>query len=229
MDEDSLFIARLSEPGTCPGHFDIRPDQSVIIRQCPVVLRFDFQTGLDSKIKSLTDGPEKKMVVIHNEGGLCMPESYTNICGAIGKALVEQGWLANEDYLVRMEGIQQRMERLSKEVQNQLAPYLTKKLTVLSSAHQKMFCEWLGLQVVATFSSNDNFSIGELVQSVEQGSNAQVSCVVANEPEGRRTADLLAEKLDVPVVMFGNFPSLDAEHPFDALLRGNVRRLCEVL
>ena len=40
---EDFSVLRLAEPGTCPGHFDIRPSQVLELRQCGVLLRFDFQ------------------------------------------------------------------------------------------------------------------------------------------------------------------------------------------
>ena len=50
--------------------------------------------------------------------------------------------------------------------------------------------------------------------------------IIANLPEGRRTADALAERLGACVVVFGNFPELNnARVSFDELLQGNVAAL----
>ena len=48
-----LKITRLSEPGTCPGHYDILPSQALSIREASLILRFDFQSSLDPKIKTI--------------------------------------------------------------------------------------------------------------------------------------------------------------------------------
>lgn len=89
----------------------------------------------------------------------------------------------------------------------------------------KFFSEWLGLDVPATFSNSDHFTINNLLESFQKGSAANISIIISNEPEGRRVADLLAEKLKVPVVVFGNFPQLKGTHPFDELLKKNLTQL----
>jgi hypothetical protein len=71
LDTENLLVARLSEPGTCPGHFDIQPSQALLIKQCPVVVRFGFQSSLDSKIRGVAQGESKKIKVIPDEPGLC--------------------------------------------------------------------------------------------------------------------------------------------------------------
>ncbi len=55
---DDLSVARLSEPGTCPGPFDIRPSQVQELQRCRALLRFDFQKSLDAKLAgSGANGP----------------------------------------------------------------------------------------------------------------------------------------------------------------------------
>jgi zinc transport system substrate-binding protein len=40
---EHFTVLRLAEPGTCPGHFDMRPSQVTELRQCRALRRFDFQ------------------------------------------------------------------------------------------------------------------------------------------------------------------------------------------
>src|SRR5574344_389874 len=83
MGPEELEITRLCEPGTCPGHFDIQPSQAFLIQQSPFLIRFEFQSSLDSKIRALSGPQQKKIKVIANEEGLCKPESYLRICKAM--------------------------------------------------------------------------------------------------------------------------------------------------
>jgi hypothetical protein len=99
-------------------------------------------------------------------------------------------------------------------------------MPVITSVHQKDFCEWLGLNVVATFRAADTASVAEIDSAISAGKLAGIKLVIANLPEGRRTADALAERLNAHVVVFGNFPALARGRvSFDDLLMGNVTAL----
>jgi ABC-type Zn uptake system ZnuABC Zn-binding protein ZnuA len=101
---------------------------------------------------------------------------------------------------------------------------------VLASVHQKAFCEGLGLDVVATFSAADTAGVGQLDHAVRAAEAANVRAIIANQPEGRRTADALADRLGVPVVMFGNFPAMtDDQATFDELVGANVEALVKAI
>jgi hypothetical protein len=97
---------------------------------------------------------------------------------------------------------------------------------VIASGRQRDVCEWLGLKVAATFSAADTASLSEIETAIGAGKLAGAQLVVANQPEGRRMADALAGRLQARVVVFNNFPTLQAGRmSFDALLAGNVDAL----
>ena len=56
-----------------------------------------------------------------------------------------------------------------------------------------------------------------------------VKLLIANLPEGRRAADMLAERLGVKVVVFDNFPRSGGATAFDELVRGNVADLADAM
>jgi len=128
----------------------------------------------------------------------------------------------------RIAAIEKRMVELKHRCQQRVQPI--RGTAVLASVHQEAFCEGLGLDVVATFSAADTAGVGQLDHAVRAAEAANVRAIIANQPEGRRTADALADRLDVPVVMFGNFPAMtDQQATFDALVQANVQALIEAI
>lgn len=224
---DQLTVLRLAEPGTCPGHFDMRPSQVVELRQCRALLRFDFQKSLDAKFAGAgTNGPAVAEVALR--GGMCRPDSYLSACSQIAEQLVTLGLLARTNSEIRLQAVAARLDVLSREATNRVMQARLTGLPVISSGHQRDFCEWLGLRVVATFRAADTASIAEIEEAIGAGKLEQVRFVVANLPEGRRTADALAERLKARVVVFENFPALrNGRVSFDDMLQANVGALLQ--
>jgi len=222
---DNLSVVRLAEPGTCPGHFDIRPSQVAELRRCRALLRFDFQKALDARLAGTeTNQPRVTPVVL--SGGMCRPDSYLAACRQIADHLVVLDLLARTNANARLEAIASRLEALARDATNRLAQAGLASSPVIASGHQKDFCEWLGLKVVAAFPAADTASIGEIEEAIDAGKLAQIRLVIANLPEGRRTADALAERLKAHVVVFENFPVLrDGRVSFDEMLSANVEAL----
>lgn len=218
-------FVRLAEPGTCPGHFDIRPSQAAELRRCRALVRFDFQSALDKFLDvDGTNGPAVIAVTVRN--GLGVPDSYLAACRQIAEALVARGFLERPNAETTLQAVAVRLETLAQQATNQVVQGGFAGQSVIASVHQKDFCEWLGLKVVATFRAADTASVAEIDDAIRAGKFAGVKLVIANLPEGRRTADALAERLGARVAVFGNFPALERGRVlFDDLVRTNVAAL----
>lgn len=222
---EEVSVLRLAEPGTCPGHFDLRPGQAQALRRCRALLRFDFQKALDERFIS-PEGTGPVLVEVSVSGGLGVPATYLAVCRQVADRLVALGWLDREHAATRLEAIAARLDTLARQLTNQVAQSGLAGLPVLTSAHQREFCEWLGLRVVGSFRAADTTSIRETEAAVRAGRAGAVGGVIANRPEGTRAAEALAERLGVPVVVFDNFPAArNGRISFDQMLAENVRAL----
>lgn len=218
-------VLRLSEPGTCPGHFDVRPSEVQKLRSCRVLLRFDFQKSLDSKL-GFTRANAVRVCDIMAKGGMCVPETYFSACEQVAKHLTDVGILDGSIAESRLKAIKARLETLSAQVSNLVATAQLVGMPVIASHHQSDFCAWLGLKVVATFRGADTAGIREIDDAVKAGKIARVRLVIANSPEGTRTADSLAANLGAKMIVFDNFPSAkNGVVSFDEMIMANVRKL----
>ncbi len=221
---DTLSIVRLAEPGTCPGHFDMRPSQIAALRQCRALFRFDFQKGLDAKFHGADD--PLRVTSVSLPRGMGRPDSYLLACRQMADALSALELVSRTEAETRLREIADRLDALSRDATNRVRGAGLRGVAVIASVRQRDFCEWLGLDVVATFSAADAAGIGEIEQAIAAGKLASVKLVIANLPEGRRTADALAERLEAGVIVFENFPLVrNGRVSFDAMLEANVDAL----
>lgn len=220
-------IVRLAEPGTCPGHFDIRPSQVNDLRRCRLLMRFEFQKSLDTALGHLVNNG-LNIREVRLTGSLCEPPNYLSACRQVAEILVGHQVTDRQTAEQRLRAIEARVTAQGAWCREQIARSGWAGRSVLCSAHQEGFCKWLGLQVATTFSGADSASIGQIEQAIRAGDAGEVSAVIANLPEGRRLADALGRRLNARVVVFGNFPSMQGEGPaFDELLTANLRALLE--
>ena len=100
---------------------------------------------------------------------------------------------------------------------------------VVTSCHQAVFADWLGLDVVATFAGSDIETPGSINQCLQQAKDKDVRFVIANKQEGTVLATALAERLDADMVIFSNFPAGQSDTTsmpgFDGLLHENIFNL----
>jgi len=219
---DEVAIAQLAEPGTCPGHFDVRPSQVERLRTCKLLLRFDFQDGLDGPLVNL-QRRGLRIVAVGVERGFCVPAAYAEICRQVADALVDVGLQERSVAERRLSEIGQRLEKLTAETRQQVTEGKLLGRSVIASGHQADFCRFLGLEVAAVFSGPERMPVSQIDAALRAADGAWL--VIANEPEGTQMADTLAERLRVPLVVFANFPGAEHGGRFDDLVRGNVQAL----
>ncbi|MCX8109595.1 MAG: hypothetical protein N3G20_12420, partial [Verrucomicrobiae bacterium] len=224
--QTQVVVLRLSEPGTCPGHFDLRPSEARMARSCRLVLRFDFQKSLDPKLSAGTQESGPKICEINPPDGMCRPETYLSVCEQVAKCLSEAGLIDSIQAEARLGTIRSRLEILASKAQRCMSEAGLHGRPVIASHRQEMFCKWLGLKVVGTFRGADTSSIGEIENALKAGKLANVGLVIANSPEGRRAADSIASRLGAKVVLFDNFPRpKNGAVSFDEMVIANITRL----
>jgi ABC-type Zn uptake system ZnuABC Zn-binding protein ZnuA len=217
-------LVPLCGPAMCPGHFDMRPSQISDLAKCRLLIRFDFQQALDDKLPQRSTGPLPTLAV-EASGGLCVPETYVAVCRQIAAHFVSAGELSPAEAEQRLNQVAQRMKSLTQASAQKIDAAGLRNTPVLTSQHQEAFCRWLGLRVESTFSGSDTASTRDIDQTVTAGQAAKIRWIIANEPEGRRLADALADRLKAKVVVFANFPKSGEALAFDALVRQNLAAL----
>ncbi len=217
-------IARLAEPGLCPGHVDVRPSQVEELRSCRLLLLFQFQGAMDRQASGL---PRLQIVSIAVGNGMCEPESYFSVCQQTADALVKVGLLRPDLAKIHLMDIDERLKNEATILRRQIENAgITGTPVVVASEHQIDYCRWLGLDVVASIGGQDSASVHSISDAVAKALARSCKLVVANRPDGTQLADLIADHLGGPVAVFDNFPSMTgAQTGFEGMLVDNVGRL----
>ncbi len=217
----------LAEPGSCPGHAALRPSQGRALRYSKLLLRFDFQRGLDERLAGAAENG-LEIVAIKPAGGMCNPLAYLAGCRQVAQAMQQAGLLDSKQARDRLEAISTRMEDLLAASRKRVDNAGLTGQAVLASPHQKDFCQALGLKVAGTFLGADQVPISAVLENLRSGREQNVRVVIANRPEGDATARSLAQRLGVPAVVFDNFPDPGRGIPgIDQMVQANVDRLIE--
>jgi zinc transport system substrate-binding protein len=207
----------------CPGHFDMRPSQVNQLRQCRLLLRFDFQDSLDRQLGNLTS---LSIGSISVQGGMCVPDSYTETCRQAAEAMVHAGLLKQDDAETRLAAIRARLTQTQDTAMSRMKHAGLGQSPVFVSGHQAAFCRWLNLQVIATIGGADTASVRQLDTAITAARKERCRLVIANRPEGTQQLDRIAEELGAKLIVFDNFPDLGPrQQSFDGMLLDNVDRL----
>ena len=220
-----LEVMCLAPPGMCPGHFDISPAQVRQLRDCRMLLLFDFQQKVEANLTRLKDNGLKTYRVV-GPTGLCVPDSYLAVCREVALRLSEEYPERATDIAGRLKVIEDRLNGLGVELQASAQQAGATGAEILVSNHQIEFARWLGLAPVATFLGSDIETVSNIDHCLQQATGHDVRFVVANLQEGTSLAKALAERLGAKAVVFSNFPQeVGGSEGFDALARANVAAL----
>ncbi len=217
-----VTILCLAPPGMCPGHFDISPAQVRQLRNCRALLLFDFQQSIAESLSRLREGG-LQMELIPAPAGLCVPDSYLATCRQVSRILAAVYPEKATQLAERLASIEERLQTLATDLRAAIAGAGAAAAGVLTSRHQAVFAEWLGLKPIATFIGSDLETVAGVDHCLKQAAGADVRFVIANRQEGTGLAEALAERLHAKAVVFSNFPeSSEGVDGFDRLVRDNV-------
>jgi len=223
-----LEVLCLAPPGVCPGHFDMSPGQLEQLRNCRILLLFDFQKNVEQSLSRLKKSG-LKIQLVKTQPGLCIPDTYLSTCQDVCRIVSSEYPDKADQYQEALKLIRNRLDKLAQELREDIRQSGSKSAKVLASNHQADFVKWLGFDAIATFVGSDIETASNLNQCLEKAAGQDVKFVIANRQEGAGLAEALAKRLQAKAVVFSNFPekALDGAG-FDGLLRENVRALIEV-
>ncbi|MCX5643795.1 MAG: zinc ABC transporter substrate-binding protein [Phycisphaerae bacterium] len=219
---EGIEVLCLAPPGMCPSHFDIAPVQVRQLRNCRVLLLFDFQQSIEEKLSRLRDGG-LKMQAVQVPAGLCVPDAYLATCREVGRILSVVYPERAAQFEERLAGVEHRLQTLATDLKAAVAGSGVAAAAVLTSHHQAKFAEWLGLRPIATFIGSDIETMAGVDHCLKKAVGQDIRFVIANRQEGEGLAAALAERLHAKAVVFSNFPqSCEGADGFDGLVRDNV-------
>jgi zinc transport system substrate-binding protein len=220
---ESVETVRLAPPGSCPGHFDMKPGDLARVEACVALLRFDFQAPIEEHFARGGAGAPP-VIVVPGPKGLCVPENYLAACETVAEQLrAVLPEIGADSWDRALANLRERMDRLSRQTRDELERMGLAGAPVIASAHQAVFCRWLGLDVVATFSAADTASPAPLEALVARGREAGVRFVIGNLQEGTQAGEALAHHLGAKLAVFSNFPPMTPDKQFfDQLVQDNL-------
>jgi len=221
---DAVDIETLMPAGTCPGQFDLEPQQVRRVRSAVLVIRHDMQGFLDSRLAA-AGVPADAVIAPALSDPFNVPANYAEYCARLAAELARRVPTVASVCGPRLAAIRAQAERTAEEMRRRAQPLAG--VRVVAAAFQAGFLRWLGLDVVATFPPADDPPPGLLQTAVASGRARGAALVVGNEQNGRRVPAAIAQALGVEVAMLSNFPARSAPGAYEELVEANVKVLLD--
>ncbi|MBI5380428.1 MAG: zinc ABC transporter substrate-binding protein [Opitutae bacterium] len=219
---DAVTVETLMPAGTCPGQFDLEPNQVRRVRTAVLVVRHEMQGFLDARFAA-AGVPADAVAALSFGGSFNVPSNYARFCAALASELTKRVPTLAGVVPPRLAAVRARAENMETELRRTAAPL--KGLRVVAALYQVDFLRWLGLDVVATFPPADDPAPAALQAALAAGRRRGAVLVVGNEQNGQRTTALLAAELGVPAVTLSNFPAQAAAGAYWELVATNLKGL----
>jgi ABC-type Zn uptake system ZnuABC Zn-binding protein ZnuA len=219
---DTVEVDTLMPAGTCPGQFDLEPQQVRRVRAAVLVVRHQMQGFLDARFAAAGVRTDT-VVALPFDDPFNVPKHYADFCAVLAAELARRVPAVAGVCAPRLAAIRAQAERTAEELHRQAQPLAG--VRVVAAAFQADFLRWLGLDVVATFPPADDPSPGVLQTAIATGRTRNAALVVGNEQNGRRVPAAIAQALDVPVVTLSNFPARSDAGAYWELVEANLKVL----
>lgn len=199
--DSPVAVTSLLPPASCPGHFDLSPRLLPALRRARLLLRHDFQAGLDARLEGVA-GPDLRIAALPSSGSLLVPAHYEALLQAAADQLARAFTDQADTIAANLAALRPGLEALDRRLHQSARPLAG--APVIAAFHQQDFCRYLGLDVVAVLPPGEDHSPRALQPLLE----APAEAVVGNLQNGRQAAEALAERRQQPVAILSNFPGV---------------------
>lgn len=213
----------LIPPRSCPGHFDIRPQDAAGIASAGLVIRHDFQAYLDDKLTA--QNPRLVIEVLVPEGHLMIPSVYLGALEKIAGILSRRYPQSEAAFRRNLEAAAARIGLAEPAAREKIRQAALAGTVVLGSDMQEPFLRWAGIEVAASFSnSSDELSVRSLARLIGIAGSEKASFIAGNlQSGGEEVALALARQTGLPAAILSNFPGTNDRNPtYIDLLLDNI-------
>ncbi len=221
---DDAKVVNIVPGGMCPGHFDLSPVEANLIFLSDLILYHGYESWF-KKIGELK--LDIDIVDLETDGSWMIPDVYLKGALEISNVLKKE----YDSDSVRIEEIDKKYKKLKTSIDSFSFIVSGKKksikgLKVICNEHQKDLLEFLGAEVISSFSPGDDISLKEISEVIKVGREENVQLVVDNLQSGQKVGKTIADELKSKYIIFSNFPG---ENGYKATLLSNINLLMEIL
>ncbi|MHA1893941.1 MAG: metal ABC transporter substrate-binding protein [Candidatus Helarchaeota archaeon] len=232
------FIESIMPGGTCPAHYDTTPSDITLISGADIIACIGYpENGWLPDLLSAAGRDEAKFAMGSNNiqnftDAWLVPNNAITYLNILTKKL-NTTYTSTENittfetnranYVLNLEG--NATEILTTASSNSLTG-----IPVLAMQWQNDFCEWLGLNVVGTFGSDESLTTQDIIQLAMTAKAAGVHLVISNLQSGTEAGAEIAKQCGAIHVIVSNFPDAVPNTPtiidtmwynVEQLIRGN--------
>jgi zinc transport system substrate-binding protein len=223
----------LIPPGTCPGHYDVKPSEIEALANSRAFFIHSFQQSYENVTGAIeaANNPGLIVKVLNVTGNWMVPavqaEGVSKIAQALGEiypenAVYYQGNATERAQVILAygEGVKDRLQQGSVD-----------GVKVICAEMQAGFVGWAGFDIVATFGRPEDLTPAQVANLINEAQEAGVALIIDNLQSGSTTLGASMEQdIDAVAVTISNFPGgLQNTETWEKAIDKNVDLLLEAL
>ncbi|HPK00494.1 MAG TPA: zinc ABC transporter substrate-binding protein [Candidatus Hydrogenedentes bacterium] len=222
----------LVPPGSCPGHYDMRPSDVARVAHCDALFLHPWQELMPSVTRLIEASgiASEKVVVIPVPGNWMLPDVYAQALEAVSSALTTRG-LASGRARDHIERRCAEVRALGDALRDQLIAAGAPETPVICQEMIAPVVEWAGFPVAGIFARSEDLSVSGVQALVQRSKGEAVALVIDNLQSGdEKMGAALAAELGTQCVVISNFPGgLPETDTWDQAVAENVERMLNAL
>ncbi len=223
----------LIPPGTCPGHYDVKPSDIEALANSKALFVHSWQQNYENVtgLIEAAENPDLIITVINVTGNWMVPtvqaEAVDKIAQALGEIDPENAAYYAGNATERAQAILAKGE----EVKDRLLEAEVEQVKVICAEMQQGFVRWAGFDVVATFGRPEDLTPAQVGQLIVEAQEAGVALIIDNLQSGSTTLGASMEQdIEAIPVTISNFPGgLENTETWEKAIDKNVDLLLEAL
>jgi len=222
---DLVNVGVLIAPGSCPGHYDVRPQDIRALSSSKLVLTHGYESFVHGIITPM--GSKKpRLVKISASGNWLIPRVYLLGARQVADALCRADPTHSPRYRASLASLDARVAKLSARLLSDLVAGNARKTSVLCSDQQAPFVKWMGFKVVGTYARAEEFTPSGLHKLTQAARKNRVRIVIDNLQSGPTAGSELAKDIGAAHVTLSNFPGgFAGTTTWSACIQDNVSRV----
>jgi len=200
-----VSVSVLIAPGSCPGHYDICPQDIRKLSSSKLVLTHGYESFIDNILKSI--GKSKpKLVKISISGNWMVPDVYIRSAKLVCNALCKTDPKHSSEYRKALSSLETKAGKLAVQLLKKSKSVGASGITVLCSDQQAAFVKWMGFKVAGTYARAEEFTPYVLHKLTANARKRNVKLIIDNLQSGPAAGKELAKDIRAAHVTLSNFP-----------------------
>ena len=231
--EGKLETRALIPPGTCPGHYDVKPSDIEALTNSKAFFIHNYQQNYENitGLIEAVENPNLIITVINITGNWMTPPVQAEAVGKIAQAL---GEIDADNAAYYQEKAAERAQAIlakGEEVKDRLLEARVEQVKVICAEMQAGFVSWAGFNITATFGRPEDLSPAQIADLIDNAQESGVTLMIDNLQSSSTTLGASMEQdIEAIPVTISNFPGgLEDTETWEKAIDKNVDLLLDAL